>query len=233
MRRFLPIPLLLLMMASMACARPHVPWREMNRLYGEAARDAERAEPTEVVTDLPVIARGQADLVWKAAGGSLLGTVWVERPGRFSEGRTLTLEEDLWIVPAPRLRELCRGIDTGKIELRLRLEQILGLPPRSGRDRKFVQVWVDPIDVFRPCPDPEVTDDHCDVHAPIGDEHRAWFARQEARNRTPDGRLWTRLGYTYDWGNPYTEVGLPELVVPAGSVVEVEGVVGTKEFCRD
>lgn len=233
MRRSISIVLLVSALLPAACARPDVPWQEMRRLYGEAARDAERVEPAEVVTDLPVIARGRAELVWRAAGGSLLGTVWIERAGRFSEGRTITLEEDLWIVPAPRLRDFCRRIDTGKTELRLRLEQLLGLPPQAGRGRDFVQVWVDPIDLFRPCPDPEITDDHCDVHAPLGDEHRAWFEEQEARGRTPDGRLWTRLGYTYDWGDPYTEVGLPELVVPAGSVVEVEGVVGTKEFCRD
>ena len=231
MRRFTMVSGVLLIALSMACVWPDVPWREMRQLYAEAARDAARAEPTEVVTDLPVLEPGSEDFVWEGPGERILGTVWIERAGRFEGEHTVPLEDDLWIVPAPRLRDFCREIDTGTTELRLRLEQLLGLPPQAGRGRKMVQVWVDPVDVFRPCPDPEVTDDHCDVHAPVGADHQAWFSEQEARGRTPDGRLWTRLGYTYDWGDPYTEVGLAELVVPAGTVVGVERVVETGRFC--
>lgn len=231
MHRFIPLVLVAFAAFSTACVWPDVPWREMRHLYAEAADDVARAEPAEVVTDLPVIERGKAELVWEEPGGRLLGTAWIEGAGRFGEDRTVTLEVDLWIIPAPRLRDFCRRIDTGKIQLLLRLEQLLGLPPKAGRGRKIVQVWVDPIDVFRPCPDPEVTDDHCDVHAPVGEEHRAWFTEQESRGRTPDGRLWTRLGYTYDWGDPYTEVGLPELVIPPGTEVEVERVEETGRFC--
>lgn len=231
--RFPRVAILVLSTLCAGCFRPDVPWPDMEGLYAAASRDAERAEPTEVVTDLPVIEPGKSELVWEAPGGRLLGTAWVERAGRFTEGQRVTLDEDLWIVPAPRVEDFCRDIHTGKTQLLLRLEQLFGLPPRSGRDRKMVRVWVEPFEVFRPCPDPETTDDHCDVHAPLGDDHRAWFAEQEAQGRNPQGGLWTRLGYTYDWGNPYTEVGLPELVVPAGTGVDVEQVTETKRFCRD
>ena len=39
----------------------------------------------------------------------------------------------------------------------MRLEKLLGLPPNSGKT-KFVEIWVRPQDLFRPSPDPEITD---------------------------------------------------------------------------
>ncbi|MBU6351343.1 MAG: hypothetical protein KGS73_14490 [Chloroflexi bacterium] len=42
---------------------------------------------------------------------------------------------------------------------------------------------------------------------------------------------WTRLGYTYDWSNSASEVGLSEFVVAAGSTVAVEPVVENELDC--
>jgi hypothetical protein len=45
------------------------------------------------------------------------------------------------------------------------------------------------------------------------------------------GYPWTRLGYTYDWGNPESEVGLSEFVVAAGSMVGIEAVSDNETYC--
>jgi hypothetical protein len=45
------------------------------------------------------------------------------------------------------------------------------------------------------------------------------------------GYPWTRLGYTYDWGNPESEVGLSEFVVAAGSTVSIEAVSDNETYC--
>ena len=45
------------------------------------------------------------------------------------------------------------------------------------------------------------------------------------------GYPWSRLGYTYDWGNPESEVGLSEFVVAAKSKVVIEKVYSNAEYC--
>ena len=43
---------------------------------------------------------------------------------------------------------------------------------------------------------------------------------------------WTRLGYTYDWGNQASEVGLSEFVVWAKTTVKVESVTQNADYCQ-
>jgi hypothetical protein len=110
--------------------------------------------------------------------------------------------------------------------LPLRLEQLLGLPPAKGYT-KFVELWVDPDDLFRPSPDPEVTDTVAQLDFPAGvsAEHRSWY--EENLNTTYP---WTRLGYTYDWGNPASEVGLSEFVIRKGAAVTIRSVTPTNAY---
>ena len=35
-------------------------------------------------------------------------------------------------------------------------------------------------------------------------------------------RIWTQLGYTYDWGNPYNEIGVSEFVVKPGTTIRID-----------
>jgi len=41
---------------------------------------------------------------------------------------------------------------------------------------------------------------------------------------------WTRLGYTYDWGNPCHEVGLSEFVIKKDAEVIVEDIETVEEY---
>jgi hypothetical protein len=238
LRSALRFPCLVLPLLLAACGSTDLPRDTLVSQFAEAERDAASPEPAEVVTGLPplrsdpVAAGGGGDLVWDAEG-RLLVTLWAARPGSWgSPGASYDLGAETWVTPAPALESFCRRLFRApKEEVRLRLEQLLGLPPGAGKDRAMVELWVDPEVLFRPCPDPETGDDHCDLHAPLGDEHRRWFERQEERGRAPDGALWTRLGVTYDWGNPYSEAGLPVLVAPAGSRVEVSRVAATRGYC--
>lgn len=226
-------PLLLAALAA-ACFAPHIPMEEMDDLYRRAVRDAAVAEPGEVA-ELPPITPDNPHLVWRR--GRVAVVAWVLDAGRFRPGHGMVLPAEIWVTPVPAVRERCRRIETGKRELNLRLEQLLGRPPGAAAGRRFVELWVEPGHLFRPCPDPEITDRRCEtsfaaVTGEVAPGHRQWFERHAATAYGRPGRPWTRLGYTYDWGDPYGELGVPELVVRAGTAVLVEGVWESREYCR-
>jgi hypothetical protein len=107
----------------------------------------------------------------------------------------------------------------------LRLEQLLGLPPNDGKTT-FAELWVKPADLFRPSADPEITDHEAGLVFPsvtdfltVSQTFINWFDALIASSYGEDGYPWTRLGYTYDWGNDESEVGVSEFVIRSGATV--------------
>ncbi len=87
-------------------------------------------------------------------------------------------------------------LDFSPTSLTLRLEQYLGLPPHNGKT-KFVQMWVNPRDLFRPCPDSEISDTRCEVQFPprVWLVHQHWFIDKMLTSYGDRGYPLTRLGY--------------------------------------
>jgi hypothetical protein len=146
---------------------------------------------------------------------------------------------DIWVTPVPQLAVACRGFSLSGAALRERTGQYLGLRPEDLHET-VVELWVDPRDVFRPCPDPEVDDTKCRLGLPDvaldgtdkPSEHAKWFARND-RNNLETPYPWTRLGYTYDWGDPYHHIGASEYVVREGASVWVAAVVSLDAYCAE
>lgn len=214
------------------------------RTYAEAVADAAKAEASEIVTTLVPLVDGTPGLVWKVATGpkKLLFVTWTSWNGYDGkEGQLVPLGRETWVTIAPQLQDFCKGLTHGaalSAEQVVRLEQLLGLPAGGGKNR-FVEVWADPADVFRPCPDPETTDRECGLDFPspssrvtVSPEHVAWFKEKNATSYGDKGYPWTRLGYTFDWGNPTSEVGLSELVIRQGAQVEVKSVSTNEAYCK-
>jgi len=130
-----------------------------------------------------------------------------------------------------------------------------------------VEMWVYPKDLFRPAPDPEITDHEGELSVKIAQDdwtfpsdsnafvtlidevlylekawispvkYKDWFinAAQTYYDRSdPDvsrwGSPWTRLGYTYDWGDPNDRLGISEFRVvlnmaEKGLWVKIQGAV--------
>lgn len=78
----------------------------------------------------------------------------------YEPGYEFPLYGDTWLTLSPEVQDLCREY-RGR-DLTMRLRQILGLPPNEDNDA-FLRIWVRPEDLFRPCPDPEITDSTCQV----------------------------------------------------------------------
>jgi hypothetical protein len=142
----------------------------------------------------------------------------------------------IWVTTAPELK--MRFESESPKDTNLRLIQLLGLPPTS-KYSYFVEFWVRPVDLFRPCPDKEISDNKCDICFPedADEEHINWingnrisrYYQCELYNQYP----WTQLGYTYDW-NPKNKshVGLSEFIIGSNKTIYINRIVTTSEYLR-
>lgn len=209
------------------------------RTFADAVKDAETVTADEVSTALVAIVPGAPKLVWSEKDGKkrVLMVTWTSYKGYDDQkGKSLPLGRETWVTAAPYVGEFCKGKAAEGAALAARLEQLLGLPANNGKDR-FVELWVEPKDMFRPCPDPEITDHECGIDAPqpsalvtVSAGHVKWFEELKAKSYGQGGYPWTRLGYTYDWSG--AEVGMSEFVVQKGAEVTVERAVSNEEYCR-
>lgn len=206
--------------------------------YQAAVADAKVATVNEVSRDLVAISHNTPELVWSADSASVLMLTWTGWDGYDSEvGQPVTLQREVWVTPAPYLQEFCKAERSQLSDeaLTLRLEQLMGLPPHNGKTR-FVEMWVKAADLFRPSPDPAITDHEAELDFPVAtgmtvsQSHIDWINNLKANSYGENGYPWTRLGYTYDWGDD-TPIGLSEFVVQQKAVVTVKGVKKIGDYC--
>jgi hypothetical protein len=227
-------------------SRQPSPADQLAAAYVAAVDDAANPEPDEIFYHLTPIAAGNPKLIWKIFYNQkyMLVVTWVEDSGYYKkvdkEGFYNTQGFDIWVTVVPELKQHCTDPGFGSSNFELRLKQLLGLPLNSNK-LKFVELWVRPQDLFRPCPDAEINDSSCNLRMPdqTSTTHRAWFNRYRAKSYCRSENCkdlvpypWTQLGYTYDWGNPETEVGLSEYVVKKNSKVKVERIYPTRNYCN-
>jgi hypothetical protein len=220
------------------CAKAILSDEDLKTAYLHAIDDARIAEPDEIYRDLEAIVYYNPDLVWEGQPGKsrVLLLTWTSWDGYNKEtGKNTTLSREVWVVVPGELKEFYRENDslTGD-SLVLRLEQLNGLPPHNGK-QFFVEIWADPADVFRPSPDPDTADREAELDFPgwVDAAHRDWFNELKSVSYSENGYPWTRLGYTYDWGNEKSEIGLSEFVIKAGSGVGINTVAGTQDYFKN
>ena len=180
-----------------------------------------------------------------------------------------------WVTVVPEMKNFFVGQTCPPTQERI--IQVLGLHPIwAGDYAVLVEMWVDPDILFRPSPDPEITDHEAELATRIGasifwkypSDHNAFLTLDESvfflesawstlgnltfqewyENRTATlynlegpvedwGWPWTRLGYTYDWGNEDNHVGLSEFIIridtdkKSATVIPVNGIIcGTEAW---
>ncbi len=211
--------------------------------YQRAVEDAFLAEPDEIVVSLIPIVEYNTDLIWEGDPGAsrVLMVSWVD--GDYydnSVGQDYTLPDwlQLWVTAVPEIQDFFSSRPAySETVLKRRVEQLLGMPPDTA-NIKFVEVWVDPDDMVRPCPDPEITDTVCELDFPpprfqkVSSEYRQWFETNRASSYGESNPYpWTRLGYTCDWHRGQgCDIGLSEFVIWPGSTVGVRSVRTTMDY---
>ena len=223
----------------------------LQTMYSTAVYDARSVTPAKISRKLTAITSDNRELVWEnsAPGSRVLLLSWIRssdakyydgtvdpacRPG----SSNCTLKADLWVTVVPEMKNLFPGMSPQP----LRIAQLLGVPPEYAlEERSMVELWVSPRDLFRPCPDPEITDNECQADFPADPfrsftstelvrategpgwtvfmNYTGWFNNRRdyiyanTRNYPASSPYpWTRLGYTYDWGSS-AHFGLSEFVI--------------------
>ncbi|HWM92122.1 MAG TPA: hypothetical protein VN493_15265 [Thermoanaerobaculia bacterium] len=230
-------------------------------VYAAAVRTAQYPVQDHISRDLVPILRTNPELRWDQ--GRVLMATWTKKKyyeGKVGQPYTLPKGVTVWLTAVPYLQEDCRGWGLPAEKLPLRIAQSLGLPPPSeGGNDAFVQMWVDPRTFFRPCSDPEITDQECQVYLDggpadrtgdcpwsadqvsgafvrVSDSHLDWMCGNWKSTYTGDPMTsypWTALGYTFDWGDLLHPWGQSEYVVPPGTTVWIDKKIFTaEEYCR-
>lgn len=230
------------------------------RLYEQAVVAARYPQPEHVSTKLVPILLHTPGLVWDGDGQKVLMAAWTK--AQHYAGQPPyddTIPVSLWLTAAPFLRQFCQQTGLQGNALRLRLAERLGLPPDASYDT-VVQMWVDPHQIFRSCPDPEVTDHECEVNltpglvdpsascpwsaalqsqlsgqfVSVAESHLDWMCSNWTKTYLPGNPRqsypWTALGYTYDWGGGDFH-GESEFVLSANSPVVIESVTPMDAYC--
>jgi len=212
---------------------------DLDAHYLAAIQDAATTDPADISRELTAISNHNPNLIWDEgpAGRRVLVVTWTSWNG-YDElvGQDTTLSREVWVTVVPELQDFAADQSRSLPELELRVRQLLGLPGDAVKDR-FVELWVAPADLFRPSPDPEISDQEAELDWPqagdfltVAQEYITWFTSLMSLSYGPDGYPWTRLGYTYDWGNPCSNVGLSEFVIRPGAVVGVHAVTDNSGY---
>ena len=214
--------------------------QELQQQFQAALADAAKSDPARISRNLISITEDNASLTWKGVDTSrrVLTVVFTGYSGYDPlVGQSTTLTRDVWVTIPSELKTFCVTHDIAPGNLRLRLEQLMGLTPNGGRTR-LVEIWASPDDMFRPSPDPEITDHEAELDFPqstryvsVSSEHVKWVNDLKAISYLPTGMPWTRLGYTYDWGNPNSILGLSEFVIRNGAAVEIQSTNSPEDYC--
>ena len=196
-------------------------------------------DSSEICTKLVQINDSNKTLIRKNINGEeyILVCTWKQNVSFYQKDTLFnTGNYPIWVTTAPELKERIK-LESPK-DTTLRLIQLLGLPPGSQYSY-FVEFWVKPSDLFRPCPDKEITDSKCDLCFPTGTdtEHIKWI-NENRISRYYQCDLyyqypWGQLGYTYDWNlKNKSHVGLSEFIIGTNKTIFINRIVTTLEYLR-
>ena len=220
--------------------------------YCDAVVNSKIARKEKIWRNLTPIVGYNTELEWenKKVNSRVLVTTW-KNPKRYKKGEITTAHREIWVTVVPELKTFCQKYHKNKstqIKLPHRINQVLGLPPETQENykkRRLVEIWVEPKDLFRPTPDPEISDREAELDFPqtyslmfVSYKYKFWFLNQLMTNDNP----WTKLGYTYDWGNKddWNEidadrpenVGLSEFIIREKAPIKIHSINKAKDYCK-
>jgi hypothetical protein len=241
--------LALLGCSLIACTEITPPLSSSDQSYQHAVSGAVRVTDNKISKNLVAIDDKNPALIWNADRSKILVLTWKEqaayekflKPNHASPSNP---DFAIWVTAVPQVQQICQNYlrqnsQAHKPQLDLRLKQYLGLNAAWNYD-VFIEMWVSPADLFRPCVDPEINDSSCNFQ--FGEklpqvknipDYAGFYKNLYFKSfRASAGVPWTGLGYTYDWGNPQSSVGASEFILAPQSDYKIERVIPTSDYCK-
>ncbi len=134
----------------------------------------------------------------------------------------------VWVTKYSQMKQTAQDLHLKRLKgqyLALRMEQLLGLPPKGDTSGFYMELLVRPTNIFRPCRDPEINDCECARTAPTGafnPENSTYKPMYQEIVGSTKGYPWTRMGYTWDWkASNKSHFGASEYVLQPGAIVKI------------
>ncbi|MEO6132695.1 MAG: hypothetical protein ABIQ02_12665 [Saprospiraceae bacterium] len=233
---------IVLAVTSLSCQR--YLYKDYNKEKIKALYDVSLDRTSDInkenlASDLLSVSIDSSHLKWKYQSGRtyVLVAMWKKASDTMyykndcTTGYYNTRNRYNFVTVVPQLKNLCRENNFGVKEgVNLRLEQLLGLPAGSDKNY-FVEAWVEPGNLIRPCRDTEITDRTCGriETDSTSQEYKAYVNWLNTGNA---GYPFTQLGYTYDWNKlKRSHEGLSEFLIDKQSNVIIQDFVETCDYC--
>jgi hypothetical protein len=211
----------------------------LDEKYKSAVLDAMIADSNEISNALIPVIKSNSYIKWQNVDNKdyVLAVTFTKYKSSYPVNQTIdTKWGEVWVTIVPEMLDFFKNYQiTTDSSLQLRINQLLGMPV-TATEQYLVEMWVKPEDLFRPSPDNEITDTRADLVFPkdVNPDYVVWYNSNVVFSYFPEVQgtkyPWTRLGYTYDWGNPENEKGLSEFVLRKNSQVIVKSVKSAREY---
>ncbi len=203
--------------------------------YQDAVEDSLTIEDYEI-QPLVSLKQGEPFVTYDASGRVLLLTVH-SVPQVFVPHESAPLQLSTWTFTDKEFMAWLRdhGMSIPLYDWPLRFNQLLGMP-MSRQSTHVSALWVHPDDIIRPAYTTDIYSSKMgrsfdDTYANHDPRYQEWFnGNIIASYFSGDSYPWTRIGYTYDWGNAHGEYGLSEFLVIKGAEVEVAYTLSIADF---
>lgn len=229
---------------------------ELIQAFDDAVADAEVREYDEICNSLKALSpdNPDTDIVWDDKKEKVKVIVWTGnywgslKAGDIVNNLSPANDNELgYFMYVASYGEVVNFMKNNRFALnselnnRLRLAQKLGLTIADGttyQKTRFLVMWASPESLFRPAPDPEVNDQTTVMEVRYGQVEVAnsWCTKHYEWKRNNSYNLdnypypFTGFGYTYDWGEPSTDIGVSEFTVLPLHPIEVIDNILTEDF---
>ena len=222
----------LVILSLNACSKDNSPdpvdnKAELDKLYQAAVTDAITADSSEICDTLWAINTDNPKLEWKIINNQkyVLAGNFNQYPSSYSDTLVKNSWGEIWIFIPAQFKNRMTSAPIPDDDTLLRMRQMLGLP-RQNSNNYIVELWVKPADLYRPAADPQIDDNTAGLYLKVNTDpdYIQWFNQNIYDSYLGSGTHypWTRLGYTFDWANPASEVGMSEYCIKTNSTLYVK-----------
>lgn len=211
---------------------------DLQQLYQASIEDATTADSSEVCDSLWAINSSNTKLVWSTINNEqyvLVGNL-ENYPDYYSNTSSFNSLSVIWVFLPQQMKSRIFSLPIQNNDTLLRISQLLGLPPYNTYGN-IIELWVRPTDLFRPAGDNEIDDNTASAYLPANADSNyvIWYNQNiyDSYFANWTHYPWTRLGYTYDWGNHAPEVGLSEFCIKKNSLVYIKKLYRATEYLRN